>query len=62
MFRNAARVAVYVAVLLVTAASTQAAQYGTAEEAKSMLDRAVAVVKEDKDEGTRHVQQGRQRL
>jgi hypothetical protein len=30
------------------AASTQAAQYGTAEEAKAMLDRAVAAVKEDK--------------
>jgi len=39
MFRNAACVAVYVVVLLVTAASTQAAQYGTAEEAKAMLDR-----------------------
>ena len=48
MFRNAARVAVYVVILLVTAASTQAAQYGTAEEAKAMLDRAVAAVKADK--------------
>jgi signal transduction histidine kinase len=27
---------------------TQAAQYGTAEEAKTMLDKAVAAVKEDK--------------
>ena len=48
MFRNVAFVAVYVAVLLVTAASTQAAQYGTADEAKAMLDRAVAAVKADK--------------
>ena len=48
MFRNAAFVAVYVAVLLVTAASTQAAQNGTADEAKAMLDRAVAAVKADK--------------
>jgi len=48
MFRNAAFVAVYVGVLLLTAASTQAAQYGTPKEAKAMLDRAVAAVKEDK--------------
>jgi hypothetical protein len=34
--------------LLVTAASTQAAQYGTPEEAKAMLDKAVAAVKADK--------------
>jgi signal transduction histidine kinase len=30
------------------AASTQAAQYGTPEEAKAMLDMAIAAVKEDK--------------
>jgi hypothetical protein len=30
------------------AASTQAAQYGTQEEAKCMLGRAIAAVKEDK--------------
>jgi hypothetical protein len=30
------------------AASVRAAQYGTAEEAKAMLERAVAAVKEDK--------------
>ena len=29
-------------------ASTQAAQYGTSEEAKAMLDRAIAAVKENK--------------
>ena len=49
MFQNVAFVAVYMAFLvLLTAASTQAAQYGTPEEAKAMLDRAVAAVKEDK--------------
>jgi signal transduction histidine kinase len=49
MFRNVAFLAVYVGVLvLLTTASTQAAQYGTADEAKAMLDRAVAAVKADK--------------
>ena len=48
MFRNVAFVVVYIALLVLAAASTQAAQYGTAEEAKAMLDRAVAAVKEDK--------------
>jgi signal transduction histidine kinase len=48
MFRNIAFVAVYVALLVVAAASTQAAQYGTAEEARAMLDKAVAAVKADK--------------
>jgi hypothetical protein len=49
MFQNVAFVAIYVAVVVLrTAASTQAAQYGTAEEAKALLDRAVAAVKEDK--------------
>jgi single cache domain-containing protein len=47
MFRNVAFG--YMAFLvLLTAASTQAAQYGTPEEAKAMLYRAVAAVKEDK--------------
>ena len=48
MCRKVAFAAVYVAVFLLTAASTQAAQYGTAEEAKALLDRAIAAVKEDK--------------
>ena len=48
MFRNVAFVVVYIALLVLAAASTQAAQYGTAEEAKAMLDRAVAAVKQDK--------------
>ncbi len=34
--------------VLFTVASVAAAQYGTAEEAKAMLDRAVAAVKQDK--------------
>ena len=47
--RNRLGLVVYSAVLvLLTAASCAAAQYGTAEEAKAMLDRAVAAVKQDK--------------
>jgi hypothetical protein len=49
MFRNLAFVVGYAALLvLFTAISVPAAQYGTAEEAKAMLDRAVSAVKEDK--------------
>jgi signal transduction histidine kinase len=48
MFRNVAIAAVYIAAFLLTAASTQAVQYGTAEEAEALVDRAVAAVKEDK--------------
>ena len=48
MFRNVAFVAVYVAVLLVAVAPTQAAQDGTAEEAKAMLTKAIAAVQKDK--------------
>ena len=58
MFRNVAFVAVYVAVLLVTAASIQAAQYGTADEAKAMLDRAVAAVKADKTKALDMINKG----
>jgi hypothetical protein len=47
MFRNVSLVAIYIGVLLVTIGSTQAAQYGTAEEAKAMLGRAIAAVKQD---------------
>ena len=39
--------AIYIGFLLVTIGSTQAAQYGTAEEAKAMLGRAIAAVKQD---------------
>jgi hypothetical protein len=48
MFRNAALVATCVAILLTPAMSVQAAQYGAAEEAKAMLNKAVAAVQEDK--------------
>ena len=49
MFRNFAIVAGYAAALvLFTAASVPAAEFGTAEEAKALLERAVAAVKEDK--------------
>ena len=43
MFRNVAFVAVYVAVLLVTAASAQATQYGTAEAVINITDNAMPV-------------------
>jgi Single Cache domain 2 len=49
MLRSLAFVVGYAVVLvLFTAASVPAAQFGTAEEAKAMLERAVAAVKEDK--------------
>ena len=49
MLRNLTFLVGYAAVLvLLTAGSVQAAQYGTGEEAKAMLERAVAAVKEDK--------------
>jgi hypothetical protein len=47
MFRNAAFVAACAAILS-QAVSVPAAQYGTAEEAKAMLNKAVAAVQEDK--------------
>jgi hypothetical protein len=49
MLRNLAFVVSYAVILVLsTTASVTAAQYGTAEEAKAMLERAVAAVKEDK--------------
>ena len=48
MFRNAAFVATCVAIFLTPAVSLQAAQFGTAEEAKAMLNKAVAAVQQDK--------------
>ena len=48
MFRNAVFVATCVAILLTPPVSLQAAQYGTAEEAQAMLNKAVAAVREDK--------------
>jgi Single Cache domain 2 len=48
MSRLAAFVTVATVSFMATALSTQAAQYGTAEEAKALLIKAVAAVKEDK--------------
>jgi hypothetical protein len=49
MSRNLALVVAYAVILvLCTAASVPAAEFGTAQEAKAMLERAVAAVKEDK--------------
>src|SRR5262245_18103501 len=43
------RLAVFVALLLLAAVgTTRAGQYGTAEEAKALLEKAVAAVKQDK--------------
>jgi hypothetical protein len=47
MFRNVVLAAIYLAVLVcLTATSAWAVDYGTAEEAKAMLERAVAAVKD----------------
>ena len=49
MLRNLAFVVGYAMIqVLSTTASVWAADFGTAEEAKAMLERAVAAVKEDK--------------
>ena len=49
MLRNIAFVVGYAVILVLsTTASVWAADFGTAEEAKAMLERAVAAVKEDK--------------
>ena len=48
MSRNLALVVAYAVILvLCTAASVPAAEFGTAQEAKAMLEKAVAAVKED---------------
>jgi signal transduction histidine kinase len=47
MIRNLAIVGVYIAVLGISAGAP-AAEFGTADEAKTMLGKAVAAVKEDK--------------
>jgi Single Cache domain 2 len=48
MLRNLAFVVGYAVILVLsTAASVAAAEFGTVDEAKAMLDRAVAAVKED---------------
>ena len=49
MIRDLAFVASFAVIqVLSTAASVAAAEFGTAEEAKAMLERAVAAVKQDK--------------
>lgn len=48
MFRLGTFVALQIALLSVALEPTRAADYGTADEGKAMLERAVAAVKEDK--------------
>ena len=48
MVRNAIFVAAYIALLVLAAAPARAAQSGTADEARAMLEKAVAAVKADK--------------
>ena len=48
MFRLATVVALQIALLSVTLEPTRPVEYGTADKAKAMLERAVAAVKEDK--------------
>ena len=48
MFRLATFVALCSALLFVAVGTTRADQYGTPEEAKALLEKAVAAVKQDK--------------
>ena len=48
MVRNAIFVAAYIALLVLAAAPSRAVQSGTADEARAMLEKAVAAVKADK--------------
>ena len=48
MFRLATLLVLQIALLSVAIGPTQGAEYGTADEAKAMLERAIAAVKEDK--------------
>ncbi len=48
MFRLAGFVALCIAVLFAAVGPTRAGQYGTPEEAKALLEKAVVAVKEDK--------------
>jgi predicted secreted protein len=48
MFRLASFVALCTALLFTTMTTTQAGEFGTREEAKALLEKAVAAVKEDK--------------
>jgi hypothetical protein len=58
MFRNVSLVSIYIGVLLVTNGSTQAGEYGTAQEAKAMLGKAIAAVKQDKANALDHFNKG----
>jgi len=48
MFRLVSLAAVCIALLFAAVETTQAGQYGTPEEAKAMLEKAVAAMKQDK--------------
>ena len=48
MFRLGVFVALLVGLIFAAAGTSQAGQYGTADEAKALLEKAVAAVKEDK--------------
>jgi hypothetical protein len=48
MLRLTAFVAIYIAVLYAAIGPIRAGQYGTTEEAKALLEKAVVAVKEDK--------------
>jgi len=58
MLRNVPLVSIYIGVLLLPIGSTQAAQYGTAEEAKAMLGRAIAAVKQNEANALDHFNKG----
>ena len=62
MFRLATFVALQIALLSVALEPTRAAEYGTADEAKAMLERAVAAVKEDKAKALDMFNKGRRRV
>ncbi len=55
MFRRLGFAGIYAALFL-TAVFAQAAQYGTAEEVRAMLEKAVAAVKADKTKALGNVQ------
>ena len=58
MLRNVPLVSICIGVLLLIIGSTQAAQYGTAEEAKAMLGRAIAAMKQDEANALDHFNKG----
>jgi hypothetical protein len=62
MLRLAVFVTLYIALLFAAVGTTRAGQYGTPEEAKALLEKAVVAVKGGQGESTRYVQQRRGRL